>query len=87
MPRTPASLSQFVLRFYLRAPLSEIEQIQPSLKEVYDHRQSLADRSREAVAEKKADKAPKVRKPRKYVKKQKETFGGKEIVPEGEVTA
>lgn len=46
MPRGAVNLSSLVMRFYLTAPLAEIDGIQPALREIYNHRSSLAARSK-----------------------------------------
>lgn len=89
MARPAVTLGQAVLRFYLKAPLAEIEQIQPSLMEIYNHRRGLATKSaagrKAAVASAETGKGNGRRKRGK--KATPDTgFGGKEVVP-GEAVA
>jgi hypothetical protein len=89
MARPTVSLGQAVLRFYLKAPLAEIEQIQPSLAEIYNHRKGLATKSalgrKAAVAGTGTGKSGNGRR-KKGKKAAADTgFGGKEIVGEAAV--
>lgn len=93
MARPVVTLGQAVLRFYLKAPLAEIEQIQPSLMEIYNHRRGLATKSaagrKAAVAS--AETSTGTGKGNGRRKRGKKAtpdtgFGGKEVVP-GEAVA
>lgn len=92
MPKQAATLSQLVIRFYLSAPLAEVDALQPTLREIYHQR--AAQRAK-IVAGKAAATAPTTKGKGKGKGKGKAAaaasgFGGKEVVaspsPTQEVT-
>lgn len=82
MARTATSLSQIVLRFYLTAPLVEIDNLQPALREIYNNRnkqRAAIVAGREAAAGKGKGKG-KGKKGKKADSDTGAAFGGKEVV-------
>ena len=87
MPRPTTSLKDLVVRFYLTAPLQEIEDLQGVLREIYNKRNETRQAQQDGKL--KAATAAETKKVKKLTKKNKTAaadagtgFGGKETVGE-----
>lgn len=60
MPRTAATLQSMVIKYYLSAPMKDIDDIQPFLREIYNHRKAQYDKAAAGMAARKAELRPAV---------------------------
>lgn len=91
MARQATTLSQLVIRFYLSAPIKEVDALQPTLREIYNQRNAMREKIEAGKAKGKAVSAAatstgKGKGKGKGKKSATAAFGGKEVVA-GEASA